>query len=66
MTVLLFVIVVGIIFGLLWSLPFYLVTNLVLWLFGASFRISIIQSYAVCVLLNIVGTLLFRNDEGGK
>ena len=52
-------------FGMLWALPLYLCTNFVLWLFHLSFRLTLLQSFGVCVLLSVIKGLFF-NDKGGN
>lgn len=46
----------------LWSLPLYLCVNLVLWLFGSTIRITLLQAFGLC-LLTVVIKGLFSNKE---
>lgn len=47
----------------LWSLPLYLCLNLVLWLFGSTIRITIIQTFGLCLLASVIKRLL--SDKEG-
>lgn len=47
----------------LWSLPLYLCLNLVLWLFGSTIRITMIQAFGLCLLASVIKRLL-SNEEG--
>lgn len=47
----------------LWSLPLYLCLNLVLWLFGSTIRITIIQAFGLCLLTSVIKRLL--SDKEG-
>lgn len=62
---LLVVIGVLIFFGILWSLPLYLVVNFVCWVFHIGFHLSLLQSFALCLLITVIHDLLFEN-KGGK
>lgn len=42
----------------IWSLPLYLCLNLVLWLFGSTIRITIIQAFGLCLLASVIKKLL--------
>lgn len=44
----------------LWSLPLYLCVNLVLWLFNVDFHLTLIQSFGICLLTNVLKSLLFK------
>lgn len=44
--------------GALWSLPLYLCTNFVLWLFHIPFHLSWIQSFGICLLISVLKGLL--------
>lgn len=57
-------ILILIIIGIIWSLPLYLVTNFVLWLFHSTLRITLLQSFGLCLLATVIKTLLFKNKEG--
>lgn len=59
----LLVIMVLICLGVLWSFPLYLCTNLVLALFDVAYRITIPQAFAVCLLANVLSSLLFNKGE---
>lgn len=54
----LFLILIIVIMGLLWSLPLYLVVNLVLWLFGIEFHLTLLQAFGVCLLASVIKGLL--------
>lgn len=47
----------------LWSLPLYVCVNLVLWLFGSAFRITLIQSFGLCLLATVIRKLLFKKED---
>ena len=50
------------IMGLVWSLPLYLVVNLVLWLFHVPFHLTWLQALGVCLLVSVVKGLLSKED----
>ena len=58
-TILLLLIIVGAI----WSLPFYLCTNFVLWLFHVSFHLTWLQAFGICLLASVLKELLFGGDK---
>lgn len=47
----------------LWSLPLYLCLNLVLWLFGSTIRITMIQAFGLCLLASVIKNLLFKKED---
>lgn len=47
----------------LWSLPFYLVMNLFLWLFNIPFHISWLQAFGVCLLASVIKNMLFKKED---
>lgn len=47
----------------LWSLPLYLCLNLVLWLFGSTIRITMIQAFGLCLLATVIKNLLFKKED---
>ena len=47
----------------LWSLPLYLCINLVLWLFGSTIRITLLQSFGLCLLATVIKKVLFKGDD---
>jgi hypothetical protein len=51
-----------VIVGLIWSLPLYLVVNLVLWLFHAPFHLTWLQALGVCLLASVVKGLLSKEE----
>ena len=51
-----------VIVGLIWSLPLYLVVNLVLWLFHIPFHLTWLQALGVCLLASVVKGLLSKGD----
>lgn len=59
----LILIMILIFFGALWSLPLYVCVNLVLWAFHLQFHITLWQSFTLCLLANIIHTLLFKDKE---
>lgn len=48
--------------GLVWSLPLYLVVNLVLWLFHVPFHLTWLQALGVCLLASVVKGLLSKGE----
>jgi hypothetical protein len=58
----LFLILVIVVMGLIWSLPLYLVVNLVLWLFGIEFHLTLLQAFGVCLLASVVKGLLGKGE----
>ncbi len=48
--------------GALWSLPLYLVVNLVLWLFHIPFHLTWLQAFGVCLLASVIKGLLGKGD----
>ena len=53
-------ILVIVIMGLIWALPLYAVVNFVLWLFGVSFHLTLLQAFGICLLASVVKGLLGR------
>lgn len=51
-----------IIVGAVWSLPLYLVVNLVLWLFHIQFHLTWLQAFGVCMLASVIKSLLSKGD----
>lgn len=47
----------------LWSLPLYLCVNLVLWLFGSTVRITLFQSFGLCLLATVIKSLLSKGED---
>jgi hypothetical protein len=58
----LFLILVIVVMGLIWSLPLYLVVNLVLWLFHIPFHLTWLQALGVCLLASVVKGLLGKGE----
>jgi hypothetical protein len=58
-------ILILIIFGLLWSLPLWLVINFTCWVFHLSFNLTLLQAFAICLLASVIKNLLFKK-EGDK
>lgn len=52
-----------IIMGAVWSLPLYLVVNLVLWLFHVPFHLTWLQAFGVCMLASVIKGLLSKGDN---
>jgi hypothetical protein len=59
---LLVLLMILIIMGAVWSLPLYLVVNLVLWLFHIPFHLTWLQAFGVCMLASIIKGLLSKGD----
>jgi len=57
----LLVILFLIICGILWSLPLYLCTNFVLWLFHVTYHLTLLQSFGICLLATVIHKLLFKD-----
>lgn len=51
-----------IIMGAAWSLPLYLVVNLVLWLFHIPFHLTWLQAFGVCTLVSVIKGLFSKED----
>lgn len=49
--------------AILCALPLYLSVNLVCWVFHLSFRITLLQSFALSLLGNVIHSLLFENSK---
>ena len=49
-----------ILLGILWSLPLYLVVNFVCWVFHITFHLTLLQSFALCLLVTVIHNLLFK------
>ena len=49
--------------AILWVFPLYFCVNLVLWLFHSTLRITLLQSFGLCLLATIINKLLFKNRE---
>ena len=49
---------------ILWSLPLYLCTNLVLWAFNISYHLTLFQAFTLCLFANLIHKLLFKSKEG--
>ena len=47
--------------GALWSLPLYLCTNFVLWLFHIPCHLTWLQSFGVCLLISVLKGLFSRS-----
>lgn len=60
---LLVVILILIIFSIVWSLPLWIVVNLVCWVFHLSFHLTILQSFALCLLATTIKRLLFTKED---
>ena len=52
-----------IIMGAIWSLPLYLVTNFVLWLFHIPFHLTWLQAFGVCLLISLIKKSLFGKED---
>ena len=49
--------------GFVWSLPLYLVVNLVLWLFHIPFHLTWLQALGVCLLASVIKGLFSKGDK---
>ena len=58
----LLLLLVLLIMGLVWSLPLYLVVNLVLWLFHVPFHLTWLQALGVCLLASVIKGLLSKGE----
>lgn len=52
-----------IVIGAIWSLPLYVVTNFVLWLFHIPFHLTWLQAFGICLLTSVIKKLFF--SKGG-
>ena len=58
----LMLLIILIIMCAIWSLPLYLVVNLVLWLFHIPFHLTWLQAFGVCILASAIKGLLSKGD----
>lgn len=56
-------ILILIICGILWTLPLWIAVNLVCWVFGITFHLSLLQAFAIYLLASVIKTLLFGSKE---
>ena len=49
--------------GIIWSLPLYLVVNGFCWIFNISFHLTLIKSFVLGILINIVHAMIFKEDK---
>lgn len=60
----LFVIIfIFVICAIIWSLPLYITTNFVCWVFHLSFHITLLQSFAICLIITVIHDLLFGKES---
>lgn len=52
--------------GIIGSLPLYIAVNLVCWVFHLSFRLTLLQAFALSLLASVVHSLLFKDNKGDK
>lgn len=45
---------------ILWALPLYICVNFVLWVFNIAFHLTLLQAFAICLLLTVIRELLFK------
>ena len=58
----LMLLIILIIMCAIWSLPLYLVVNLVLWLFHIPFHLTWLQAFGVCMLASVIKGLLSQGE----
>ena len=51
-------IIIAIIIGMCWSLPLYLCSNFVLWLFDINFHLTWLQAFGICLLATVLKNLI--------
>lgn len=56
-----FLAICGIICGVIWCLPLWAIVNLGCLVFHLSFHLSLLQSFTVCLLINVIRNLLFKD-----
>ena len=56
-------ILILIVFGILWSLPLWLVINFTCWVFHLSFHLTLLQAFAICLLDSIIRSLAFKKEN---
>lgn len=61
--VILAVLFIIVLFGILWSLPLYLIVNFVCWVFHLSFHLTLLQAFALCLLASVIRYLLFGREN---
>ena len=54
--------IILIVMGAIWSLPLYLVVNLVLWLFHIPFHSTWLQAFGMCMLASVIKGLLSKGE----
>ena len=54
--------IILIVMGAIWSLPLYLIVNLVLWLFHIPFHLTWLQAFGVCMLASVIKGLFSKED----
>lgn len=56
-------IIIFLLFVIIWSLPLYLCVNLVCWLFGSAFRITLFQSFGICLLAKVIHNMFCKKGD---
>ena len=57
-------IVAFITYAVIWSLPLYICANFVLWLFHIEFHLTILQSFGLGILINVIYLMIFKPRKG--
>jgi hypothetical protein len=58
----LFLLLFLIVCSILWALPLYLGVNFVIWACGISAHFTLLQAFAVSILINILHDMFFKKD----
>lgn len=59
---LLLLILILIVCCILWAIPVWVAVNLICWVFHLSFHLTILQAFAICLLVSVVKGL-FKGKE---
>lgn len=57
------IIFIFILCAVLWSLPLYIAINFMCWVFHLSFHITLLQTFAICVVITLIRNLLFEKES---
>ena len=49
--------------AILWCLPLWLVVNFICWVFHLSFRLTVLQAFALCLASGALRKIYFKEDE---
>ena len=49
--------------GVIFSLPVYIAGNLILWVFKVSFHLTLLHSFAICLMTATIYNLFFKKGK---